>query len=324
MKNLTLGIVLALMPLTAVAAKSDREGRGFTLDEMANFAREAPQDDQIKAARTLFAETETLRAAFVINPARTFSALSSSEREVLQLAANPSTERRMLALHWFMRGGISKASIVDNALLSGIYHPVAQVWMLIRWDRSGGRWSVSDAAFVPASALADRAGAGRAGADRAGTDLVDLGDSYQRAIADFARVTEDIAIPTIMGSRIGDRTTAQAAAFERIDAALATLGRLYGEALPARALEGLRKKSGEQADAMSAARALPSQARATLAPIAATRTAGGVTVWLSSPLAPSTLLAADWADGDFGERPVVRAVLLDRRKTVQVKTGAEQ
>jgi hypothetical protein len=314
MKSLTLGIVLALMPLTAVAAKSDLEGRGFTLDEMANFAREAPQDDQIKAARKLFAETETLRAAFVINPARTFSALSSSEREVLQLAANPSTERRMLALHWFMRGGIAKASIIDNALLSGIYHPVAQVWMLIRWDRSGGRWSVADAAFVPANALADGARA----------DPADLPSSYQRAIADFVQVTQDIAVPTIMGSRIGDRTVAQAAAFERIDAVVATLGRLYGEPAQVRALAGLRKSFGEQSDTMSAARALPSQARISLAPVAATRTANGVRVWLSSPLASSTLLAADWAEGDFGKRPVVRAVLLDRLAAVQATSGVGQ
>jgi hypothetical protein len=299
--------VLTLAPAAALAT-------GFTAEDMAKSARTAPQDGQIKAARTLFAETEMLRAAFVINPTRTFVALSPNERDVLQRAADPSTERRMLALQWFMRGGIAKASIIDNALLSGIYHPVAQVWMLIRWDRRGERWRVADAAFVPAAVLAEPGA----------SDSVDIAAGYGQATRDFARVTEDWAIPTILATRIGDRGAAQAAAFERIDTAVATLGRLYGEVVPARALAGLRKSFAEQADAMSAARALPSQARATLAPIAATRTADGVTVWLSSPLVPSSLLAADWAEGDFGRRPVVRAVLLDRRAAAQATTGAGQ
>ncbi len=315
MKKWTLGIVLLLAPVTATVAESTQQRPGFTTDDMANFAREARQDSQIKAARTLFAETETLRAAFVINPTRAFVALPRNERDVLQRAADPSTERRMLALQWFMRGGIAKASIIDNALLSAIYHPVAQVWLLIRWDRAGGRWRVADAAFAPASSFAATA-----------TDSpTDIPGSYRQATSDFAQLTEDLAVPTIFASRIGDRAGARAAAFERIDAAMATLGRFYGDASQARALAGLETALEDSNAAwVSAALILPQPARATLAPVAATRTANGVSVWLSSPFAPATLIAADWAGGDFGKRPVVRAVALDRRVTVAASEGAAQ
>lgn len=308
MKKLATIALLLFAPAPALSS-------GFTAEDMAQAARQAPQDEQIKAARTLFAETETLRAAFAINPTRTFGALPVQERDVLARAADPSTERRMLALQWFMRGGIAKASIIDNALLSAIYHPVAKVWLLIRWNRSAERWRVVDAAFVPASSLAETP-----------PDVpLDLADGYRRTTADFGRLTEDLAIPTIFASRIGDRASARAAAFEQIDAAIASLGRFYGEPLQARALASLEKALEQpNADWTSAALMLPAQARASLAPVAATRTTSGVTIWLSSPLAPATLIAADWACGDFGKRPVVRAVPLDRSGTAQSTKGAGQ
>ena len=113
MKHLLFAVCLAVST-SAFAAPG-----GFTADDMAVAARVGQEDGAIATARELAAATDTLRAAFVLNPETAWTILSSDERAVLQSALGPDAINRAVELAWLMRGGAgwrSRSGANDRSL----------------------------------------------------------------------------------------------------------------------------------------------------------------------------------------------------------------
>jgi hypothetical protein len=248
-------------------------------------------------APTVATDTETLRAAFVLNPETAWTLMTASERMALQTAFGNVAAARSVEIAWFMRGA---STAVGNNGMSGLYNPLADAWLLMVWARVGGVPRVVQAALVPA----ERLGPGEGFTAREGDVGAALAAARTDRLAQFEDLTTNATAGAILSAlaptRIADRTIV-------IDRAARWLATLAGwqqapgqpEAwarLRAEMLRG-RKRGHELA-------LLPKVARETMTPVGVVTHGGGEAVLMMSPLSPALVAISAAASG-----PVILADL---------------
>ncbi len=286
MKYLALAALAFALPVHAADTK------GFTAGDLAAAARAGRPDTALADAREQLAETETLRAAFVLSPAGAWKLLSADEARNLRLALGGQRPLGDDAVQWFMRGA-SGMSHDDG--LTGLYNPIADVWLTLRWQRIGGAMRIADAAFTPGALVRD---------SDDNTPWTEAPGAYADALA-HGTATARVGFRSLPGGPFF-RTTgpirgvAADQAFAAVTRWMETL-RPWGEnkarlaqwqAMHRQLAEG--KIGGKLA-------ALPPRVRATLAPMAAITRPDGASLLLMSPLAPNLVVAADYGADGKGE-----------------------
>ncbi|MEI9905452.1 MAG: hypothetical protein WDN06_17055 [Asticcacaulis sp.] len=303
MKYLALAALAFALPVHATDTK------GFTAGDLAAAARAGRPDAALADAREHLAQTETLRAAFVLSPAGAWTLLSADEARTLRLAFGGQRPLGDGAVQWFMRG----ASGVSNGDgLTGLYNPIADVWLTLRWQRIGGSMRIVDAAFTPGALVRD---------SDDDTPWTEAPGAYADALA-HGTAAARISFRGLPGEPFF-RTTgpirgvAADQAFATVTRWMETL-RPWGEdktrlaqwkTMHRQLAEG--KVGGTLAD-------LPPRVRATLAPMAAITRPDGVSLLLMSPLAPNLVVAADYGADGKGE-PGWELVNLANATTGEVK-----
>jgi len=259
--------------------------RGFSADDLAAAARAAHPAEALADAREYVAQTETLRAAFVLGPAAGWKLLSASEARNLRLAFGPSHPAEDDALQWFMRGASAGAG--DGAM-TGLYNPLADAWLILRWQRIGGAPRIADAVFLPGAALRDVSDR-TPWTERPGRFTDALAGNTAVARLTFAALDANRFFATVapLKAQAGDE------AFASITPWLGSL-RPWGEDKVRLAQWKTlhRRLAGGQTGAPVSS--LPPQIRASLIPMGAIRHDGGDALLLVSPLAPQILVAADY------------------------------
>ena len=143
-------VACLVLPMLATASGSTS---GFTADDLSNAARAGAEDQATVTARQLAAATDTLRAAFVLNPETAWTTLTRDERNTLQTALGPDVIHRPVELAWLMRGAAVRVGNAQAGEISALYNPVGDAWLLLGWARASVEWRVINAALVPGSRL---------------------------------------------------------------------------------------------------------------------------------------------------------------------------
>jgi len=279
---------------------------GFSAEELARRTAtadtaeaSAPRAGLTPEQRERGAQSDTLRAGFVLDPAVAWETLSPDEADVLHRAFGPDRATAGAEIAWFMRGAAVRAAGED---LAGLYHPVADVWLLLHWERAGGVPRVIDAALVPGDALRPPAEAAAWTGDGRNYALA-LAEADARATARFA------ALPTVTDSGFLFAALAADRPVHR-ERALAALRQWVGS-LASWAVEPVRRDAWRALHAdlsrggatAGPAASLPMAVRASLAPAAAIEGPDGVSLLLVSPLYPTLYVTADFGPAGAGGRP---------------------
>ena len=266
--------------------------RGFSTRDMESAAR-TTIDPDLAEAREKRAEADTLRAAFVLDPTAAAAVLSEDERVVLDTAFGPPTQLRDAELRWFMRSASVRVTPGSKGM-SGLYNPIADVWLLLDWSRVGGSWRLIEAALVPGAELRPEPESA-SWRDAPGLYTVALANAKALAAARFDQLPEVTANKDLFAALAARRRTLQRRSFERIDAMLGSVGTWIRD--PAHSWAALRREvvEGKAAPTMSSL-PLPIVVRASLTPAAAIMRPDGASLLLVSPLDPDIVVTADFAD----------------------------
>jgi hypothetical protein len=260
---------------------------GFSVEALAD--RAAPPAS-LADARERAAESDSLRAAFTLDPAAAWRTLSDGEAETLHRALGPDRPLSDADLTWFMRSAAVRVAGDD---LAGLYNPLADVWLLLRFARSGGVLRVADAALVAGDVLRPRAEAA-SWTSSAGLYGVALAEADSRAAARFA-VLPAVASSDLLFNALTERREEQRgralSAIRRWVASLSPWGSNQARGDAWRALHPDLSEGGPGA---GAAARLPMAVRASLAPAAAIEGPDGPSLLLVSPLYPSLYVTADY------------------------------
>ena len=138
MRNLLLP-ALALLPAAALAQTA-----GFTADGLAAAARSAVAEIAPDAAArsAVAARSERLRALLAVAQDRAGAQLAPDEWRALTAAFGPPQEDRDILASWLARGG--QVAVADPQW-SGIYNPLADGWLVLRWQQVGGAPRLAEA-----------------------------------------------------------------------------------------------------------------------------------------------------------------------------------
>ncbi len=279
-------LILALaLAVPAHAANPPPNTKGFTAGDLSAAARASRPSPALADAREFAAQTEVVRAGFVLDPAGAWGLLSPSEARTLHAAFGPQRAYGDDAIQWFMRGAQASAG---NGDMTGLYNPLADVWLVLRWDRIGGRPRIADAVFLPGSAV--NGGGGQTWTQSPGP--------YADALARNASVAR-VAFALLDSGPFFDafapaRATAGDQACQSVKAWMGSL-RPWGEAKAhLKQWQALHKDLATGRTGGTVA-ALPPRVRATLVPMGAITSADGPALLLVSPLAPQMVVAADYS-----------------------------
>lgn len=274
------------LALAVPAHAGDTPTKGFTAGDLKSAAAQtARPSPALGDAREFAAQAEVVRAAFVLKPAAGWSVLTPSEARILRLAFGPGRPLGDDAIQWFMRGASASAG---NGDMVGLYNPLADVWLVLRWDRIGGSPRIRDAVFLP----------GRAVEGGDGQGWTQSSGPYADALAHNAAVAH-IAFTTLDSYAFFDafdnvRGPAGNEAYASVTAWMGSL-RPWGEdKTHLKQWRALHKDLAEGRTGGNVA-ALPPRVRATLVPMGAITTADGPALLLVSPLAPQMIVAADYS-----------------------------
>lgn len=274
---------------------------GFTADEL---ARQAVPGNAIEV-RAALGRAEVIRAALIIDPARTPEIIDPMETRALQSALGQFDPASAAQISYFMRGAVTRIAPAGAALIAGYYNPLLDVWLVARLEQVSGEWRIARARLIDGAVM--RGGGGLWHEARENVFAV-LVENYRRSIASFdhglarARASlphEDAFAPLAARTNewIGSLATWRRdepalAAAERVRAAIAA-GRLRATGLGddgiARQIDGL-----------------PLAIRRTYAITGAARRGEIVSLILVSPMAPELLLVLDL---DAADRPLGIAVV---------------
>ena len=306
MKCVALLLLAAASPVFAAG--------GFTTADLDAAALRAT-DARLVQARELAAATDTLRAAFVLNPDTAWTAMTADERAAVQGAFGNDVGARREELSWLMRSARVRVGTGEARDVSGLYSPVAQAWLLLRWARVGGQWRVTGAALIPARRLA----AATDWTERSEAPAAALALAAREADEDFASVTQYQAAPAIFeqlaATRAEDRDAvmtsctkwvASIAGWRQNPARFATWRGLHGELAEARGVP-------------AAIARLPQPVRASLTPAASVATTTGTQLLIVSPLFPGLVVAADFPEGN--PTPTMALIDLDAPERPALSQG---
>lgn len=284
---LFMAVCLALpMPVLATAS-------GFTADDLTTAAKAGAEDPATVTARQLAAATDTLRAAFVLNPETAWTTLTRDERNTLQTALGPDVINRPVELAWLMRGAAVRVGNAQAGEISALYNPVGDAWLLLGWARASGEWRVINAALVPGSRLR-RKDEVSDWTKQSGSMLEALAASHAGALDRFVALTDNESANNLFIALAATRAEDRAAVYARADQWLATLAGWKRDAARAKSWADLRAILVEgEANAGSVAR-LPAPVRASLIPVGAIAQEDGAALLLVSPLYPELMVEADF------------------------------
>jgi len=265
---------------------------GFTAADLAAAATGARNGEErgLRAARAILAQTETLRAALMLNPDAAMAALPESERAILAAALGPDDGALSARLGWFARSAVVRVAPGAGLGAAGLYNPIADAWLLVRWDALGGALRLTEAAVADGPQLRPA---------RDGAFWIEAGAGDARALA--AQRTAAFAAFDRVFRRGGDAIfdnagdpvlSGRAAVWAKCDRWLAGLAAWGAD--PARAAqvrrtraaltEGPASAAGRRLGLPNGLDALPPRLRATMAPVAAWETPGGAMLLFASPL----------------------------------------
>ncbi len=290
--------VLCIAAALVVPARAGtlEPGQGFTPGHLVSAARAGEQRRpwQLERARVLRAQTDTLRAGLVLNPDLANAALTRDEQAALRVAIGPRTSRTSAQLSWLARGARVAVAPGPEPEVSGLYNPIADAWLLLRWQSVAGAWRIDAARLVPGPELRpiDEA---TFWADQHGA----LTDALQAAEARALRRFEELfrnaaAADGVFLAPVGRSAGSRAGVLRSCDRWLASLARWATEPGHLARVRELRAALGEGGDALpEEVRALPTQVRATFLPTAGLATDAGERLLWVSPLAPQLVLLTD-------------------------------
>ena len=273
-----------ILALALAAPAQAQDTKGFTAGDLSAAARAGRPSPALADMREFAAQTEVVRAGFVLDPAGAWGLLSPSEARTLHVAFGPQRPTGDDAIQWFMRGAEASAG---NGDMTGLYNPLADVWLVLRWDRIGGRPRIADAVFLPGSAV--NGGGGQTWTQSPGP--------YADALARNAAVAH-IAFALLDSGPFFDafasvKTPASDQAYQSVTAWMGSL-RPWGEdKARLKQWQALHRDLAEGKTGGTVA-ALPPKVRATLVPMGAITSADGPALLLVSPLAPQMVVAADY------------------------------
>jgi hypothetical protein len=275
---------------------------GFSAADLAAAGKTAQANDTVVEARQLAAATDTLRAAFILNPRTAWTTLTPDERATLQNALGEWAAGDDIELAWFMRGAAVRVGTPAGGAMTGLYNPVADAWLLLGWARSGGEWRVIEAAITPGARLRP-ASEGADWTARAGVTARVLASAHQLALHSFDELTGEARSTDVFAALTLTRDEDRPEVHGRIDRWLGTLAGWRRDPARMKAFQELRGQIiGRRVGAIAVSdkqplldvMSLPLNVRTSLTPVAAIAHDDGASLLMVSPLFPSLMVMADF------------------------------
>lgn len=278
-----------LLPLSLLASPAVAQSGGFTHDDLATAAH-ANDAEALRtvAMRRIAARTEILRAVLATNMPNAKHRISPDELRVLTTAMGAPTQSRDVAVSWLMRSGMTT---VADGEISGIYSPLADSWLVLRWAQIGGSQRLIDAALVRGTSLrpADTQPDWRTSEAPFAAALL---QAKLQAMDSFAALPRALGAPRLFALLGAMRNIERAAVFERSGEMLGGISawsRNNRSSLAA--VDRLIRKRPD-----TAMLALPERVRKDLGPMAVIASPQGTLLVLQSPVYPAKTVIATFAD----------------------------
>jgi hypothetical protein len=250
--------------------------------------------------QALQAGADALRIGLALDPGKTFAALDRPEQLALADAMGPGDARRGVRLTLFIRGATMRLGEASGGLATvGYYNPVVDVWLVTRWTRFGGAWTLGSAVWITGAELRPP-GERASWLERLAPWGQALVEGEGQALAGFDQRLLVLALATPGG----DRTDLAAETYRRIDAMAAGLAPWMQDPARRGALEAvLTALRTNRAGALGPAagspvlRKVPPQILRDLKLVAALDEPTGPAVLLASLHAPDVVIAAEFDHG---------------------------
>lgn len=277
-----------MIPLLLIASPAAAQSVGFSASDLtAAAATTGDQVAALKATRRIAAQTEILRAILATDMRRAAQRISADELRVLTAALGRPTLERDIALSWLMRSGLTTAA---DGELSGIYSPLADAWLVLRWETIGGAPRISAAALIRGTTLRPPAEG-----DWRGSEAPFAGELLRlklQSFAIFARLPQDPGADRFFQLHAVIADLERTAVLSRSTAMVAALS-AWSKANPA-TLARIDAATRKHAD--PALMGLPDKVRKAMGPIAVVESPQGALLLLQSPVYPAQTIVARIAD----------------------------
>ncbi len=294
LKKLGLLLSVALVPVNAGAQTA-----GFTQSDLAQAASANDAEAlRTSAARQIAARTEILRAVMATNMPGAQRRISRDEMQVLTIALGKPTPTRDIMFSWLMRSGVTTAA---NGEISGIYSPLADAWLVLRWAQLGGSPRLVDAALVRGTSLRPVDTQPDWRTSRAPFAAAVLQTKLQ-AVDSFASLPDALPAPRLFRLLGAMRDAERVAVLDRTGEMLGGISawsRANGASIAA--VERMIRKHPDLS-----LLTLPERVRADLSPMAVITSPQGTLLVLQSPVYPAKTVIASFADA--GAAPVLSLI----------------
>lgn len=268
-------------------------GSGFTAEDLVAAGKPGGDTALSAQARQLAAATDTLRAAFVLNPETAWTTLTPDERAALQAALGPDAIDRPIELAWLMRSAAVRVGNLAAGPITALYHPVGDAWLLLGWARASGEWRVTNAALIPGSRLRNVDEAGD-WTTASGPTLTALGAAHVGALGRFVAMTDNVSANDLFIALATTRQEDSEAVYTRAGQWLSTLAGWKRDDDRAKSYALLHTSLVKGDASTGAAANLPTPVRASLTPVGAITQDDGSALLMASPLFPELMVAANF------------------------------
>lgn len=295
-------MTIALLLAGLLAAESATPG--FSATEL---ARQTTSGDVVEI-RSALARSEAVRAALIVDPARSPAIIAPMEAQALNAALGELDPASAAQISWFMRGAVTRVAPAarGTAMVAGYYNPLVDLWLVARLAQIDGEWRIARARLLDGAAMR---GGGTLWSDAPADAFAALTDNYGRSLAAFDRRFQRVSrapLPRADAFALLAARTHQwigsLAAWRQDAGALAAAERVREAIAEAR----LSRSDIADRDLARQIDGLPIAIRGTYAITGAARRGDAVSLILVSPMAPELLLVLDL---DAADRPRSIAVV---------------
>lgn len=268
-------------------------GTGFTAEDLVVAGKFDDDTALTGQTRQLAAATDTLRAAFVLNPETAWTTLTPDERAALQAALGPDAIDKPVELAWLMRSASVRVGNLAAGPITALYHSVGDAWLLLGWARAAGEWRVINAALIPGSRLrsVDEAGDWTTAS---GSTLAALGAAHIGGLNRFVAMTDSSSADDLFIALAATQQEDSAAVYTRAGQWLGTLAGWKRDNERAKSYASLHASLVKGDASIGAAANLPTPVRASLTPVGAIAQGDGSALLMASPLFPELMVAANF------------------------------
>jgi|GEM_PF-4327311 hypothetical protein len=276
--------IFHITAMLAILAATPAFSTGFNGRDLARAAQEHAEAQNTQQTEILNA-TEVFRLQMAYNPTAAINSQNDAIKRAFVNVFGELSNKRAYQAAWFMAGAISKSG--DNNSQTKLYNPLAQIWLVLDWSKSGDAWQlvavnasraqVADWTLATSPYLQALANSyfealnGDNGVAAAGDTLFANADKWISGLADF------VLNPN------------------KQSAAQNTLEIIH---------EGRAARFGADGNVIDT---LPATVRATFAPITGFRRNNGSSLLFGTPLFPQIIIAADF---DGANRPNLKSLTL--------------